>query len=138
MSVDQAKDFCMKASWCKGFRTQGLLHGLVGSGASDNSAGYIWDYIDFLATWKSPKPKTRFGIMGGDGRGTSYKKVGYLTEPPWLDTTRFQAPMPRLTQEGPSGPLPLAGQAFLLMHWRTSLPCKAASRGDHMKREHFL
>merc|ERR1711971_165571 len=92
MTVEQAKGRCMKMPKCKGFRTRGLLWGVMGKGAQDDSKGLV----ELIDQWEDPLG------TGLSAFGNSYKKVGFLKEPPWLNTMRFSAPMRRVFQEGPS------------------------------------
>jgi len=52
MTVASAKERCLKNTRCKGFATRGLLFGIAGSGAKDNSRGWV----DLRDKWEDPTP----------------------------------------------------------------------------------
>jgi hypothetical protein len=101
-TLNEAKEACQKNPKCIGFNTSGVLFGMVGSSASNSKKGYV----RFKDSWKDPSPTA--------SKGDSYKKVGFLMEPPWLNTTKFDVPMRRLYTEGPASPLP-AAQVLLML-----------------------
>lgn len=100
--LDEARAKCMETPGCKGFTTSARVFGLIGGAATNDKAGYV----ELKDSWEDPPLNS--------GKGDSYKYEGYLSQPPWLDTTRFEAPMRRLWQEGPSCALP-AAQALLVL-----------------------
>lgn len=102
MTIAEAKEKCLQTKGCKAFTTSARFFGLVGKTATTNEKGFV----QLKDAWEDPDLKS--------GTGGSYKYVGFLTQPPWLDTQKFEAPMRRLWVEGPSTPHP-AAQALLLL-----------------------
>jgi len=107
MTLKEAEDKCLQNKKCKGITT----------GPMFKATKYKKGMVELKDAWKDPGKNS--------GYGDSYKNEGFLVQPPWLDTQKFESPMRRLYQEGPSLALP-AAQALLLLPQPGSLITSSA------------